>query len=206
MTAALAAAACVSRSDATRSVDPSPSDPPTPATHEAQAAPAASESPASESAAASPEPIEAPTADAPATEPETATAPASDPSTLLVPDANLSVESVEADGQRMQQLACRAERLPLLGALAVVAGVAEQKRALDRCAPKGGAVALTWTFHDGEAEDITVRGTSSEQAGRCVAKAMRKVGAPFSARCGAIVLVGDRAGADRAASALVLEP
>ncbi len=124
--------------------------------------------------------------------------PASPSVPQLVPGANISMESVEADGQRLLGLACRADRLPLLGSLAVVGSIAEQKRAFDRCVPKGGAVALTWTFRKGRARDVSVRSASSKKAGACIAKAMGKVVAPFSAECGAVVLAGDAKGADEA--------
>ncbi|MCA9707708.1 MAG: hypothetical protein KDK70_17795 [Myxococcales bacterium] len=123
-------------------------------------------------------------------------------SLVTVPDANISIHGVEADGQRLDELACQASNLPLFGSLAVVASIAEQKRALDRCAPGGGAVAVTWTFRGGKARDVTVEHASSSRTGACVAKAMQKVVAPFEARCGAVVLLGDPTGADRALAEL----
>ncbi len=145
---------------------------------------------------------EALAAEASAAEPAESAPPSTVPA--LVPDANLSIESVEADGQRLRGLACRADRLPLFGSLAVVASIAEQKRALDRCAPEGAAVALTWESREGKARGIEVRGASPSKAGSCVAKVMRKTVAPFNARCGAVVLVGEPDGADRALETLSL--
>lgn len=144
--------------------------------------------------------------DAPSTTPDQTPPPPSDetpppaaPSPLFsVPGANITIDGVAADGQRLDRLECRASDLPMLGALAVVASIAEAKPALDRCAPKGAAVALTWTFEGGKARDIELAHASSPAVGRCVAKAMRRVVAPFSAQCGATVLVGDDTGADAA--------
>lgn len=143
-----------------------------------------------------PEAIEEP----PAPEPEPHEA--SMASLVAVPGANVTVQEVEADGQRLAELACQADRLPLFGTLAVVASIAEQRKALSRCAPDGGAVALTWTFRGGKTREVEVEHASSARAGSCAAKVMQKVVAPFEARCGAVVLLGDPAGADRSLAEL----
>ncbi len=172
-----------------------PADAPSPAAEAApDSVPAAETASAAESAKAESE-----------TAPPDAAPPSADPEParfVLVPGANVSIESVEADGQRFVDLACQADSLPLLGSLAVVASIAEHKRALDRCAPKGGAVAVTWTFRKGKARDLKVHHASSERVGACVAKTMRKVVAPFGAQCGTVVLVGDTVGADEALAQL----
>lgn len=148
------------------------------------------------------EPVEPSTESTAPAEPSEPTTPQATAALFSVPDANITIDGVSADGQRLDRLECRADDLPVFGSLAVVASIAEAKPALDRCAPKGGAVALTWSFRAGKARDIEVSRASSPAVGRCVAKAMRSVVAPFTARCGATVLVGDDTGADGALAAL----
>ncbi len=121
---------------------------------------------------------------------------------VAIPDANISVGAAETSGLRLQELACRADNRPLFGSMALLASIGEQKRAIDRCAPKGGAVVLAWSFRDGKARDVEVQRASSKRTGECVAKAMRKVQAPFAARCAVVVLAGDAEGADEALAEL----
>lgn len=108
----------------------------------------------------------------------------------LVPDANLRVGSIAADGLELRDVACAVDDgPPMLGALVVVASLAKQHRAIDKCAPKGQAFAATWTFTRGKVKQPVVTGGSAS-ANACVARAIAKAIAPFEARCGAFVLAG----------------
>lgn len=121
----------------------------------------------------------------------------------LVPDANVKVDSIAADGLELRQLACALDSMPLLGTLSIVGSFAKHKPAIDRCAPEGRAFTVTWSFSSGRVEDVVVEGGST-RANACVAKAIGRAVAPFEGRCGAVVLVGDPRAA--AASADAVDP
>ncbi len=113
-----------------------------------------------------------------------------------VPGANLRVGSMEADGLKVQDFQCRVDGGgALFGTLAVVAVLAKRKKALDKCAPKGDAPDVSWAFQGGKTVDVEVRNVDAKVAG-CVAKAMAKVAAPLEGQCAAVILIGDRAGAE----------
>ncbi len=116
--------------------------------------------------------------------------------TQLVADANLRVGDIEADGLALRELACAVDDgPPMLGALVVVASLAKQRKAIDKCAPKGQAFAVTWTFVNGKVRSPVVTGGSAG-ANACVAKALVRAAGAFDARCGALLLAGKRAGAE----------
>ena len=111
----------------------------------------------------------------------------------LVADANLMVESIAADGLELRELACAVDGgMPLFGTLAIVATLAKQKRAIDRCAPKGQAFAVTWTFAGGKVKQPVARG-GTPAANKCIASAVGRAAAPIEGRCGAVILAGDAA-------------
>ncbi|HET6584175.1 MAG TPA: hypothetical protein VFG69_12020 [Nannocystaceae bacterium] len=119
----------------------------------------------------------------------------------LVPNANVNVESLAADGLELRELACAMESMPLFGTIAIAASLAKQKRAIDRCAPKGQAFAVTWTFIGGKVKDVAAVG-GSDAANKCVAKAVARSAAPLEGRCGAVILAGDAAKAATTIEAL----
>ncbi len=114
-----------------------------------------------------------------------------------VPGANVQVGSMAIDGLRVRELECRLDQVGSLGALALAATLAKQKRALDRCAPKGDAATVYWRFDGSATRDVKIEGVD-EGTARCVAKAMKRVKGTVPALCAAIVLIGDEAGADAA--------
>jgi len=138
-------------------------------------------------------PEAAPTSDAPSAE----APPAAPPSLLAVDGANATVSETEADGLHLTELACAVDR-PLLGALAVIGALSKQATAFDRCAPRGDAAILHWAFVDGRPQEITARGASSKKVEACIVAALKKVRSPLDARCGAVMHVGDEAGAREA--------
>lgn len=118
-----------------------------------------------------------------------------------VPGANLKVGSMEADGLKVQDFQCRVDGGgALFGTLAVVGVLAKRKKALDKCAPKGEAPDVSWTFRKGKTIDIVVDNVDPK-VGACVKKAMAKVPAPLEGQCAATILIGKRAGAEAKAAA-----
>jgi len=122
---------------------------------------------------------------------------AAPPSLLAVDGANATVSDTEADGLHLTELACAVDR-PLLGTLAIIGALSKQASAFDRCAPRGDAAILHWSFEGGRPQDITVRGASSKKVDACLVAALNKIRAPFDARCGAVLHVGDEKGAREA--------
>lgn len=140
-----------------------------------------------------------PVASTPAPDPSTQQAPPREP---LVADANVTVESIAADGLELRQLACAVDGgMPMFGTLAIAGTLAKQKKAIDRCAPAGQAFAVTWTFVGGKVKGPVANGGSAK-ANTCIAKAVAKAAAPMDGRCGAIVLAGDVAKAEASIAAL----
>jgi hypothetical protein len=115
----------------------------------------------------------------------------------LVADANLTVGSIAADGLELRELACAVEGgMPLFGTLAIVATLAKQKKAIDRCAPQGQAFTVTWTFAAGKVKQPVARG-GTDKANKCIASAVGRAAAPIEGRCGAVILAGDAANATK---------
>lgn len=171
--------------------------------------PAAVEAPAP--APAAPEPVAPHVASeeivAPTSEPEpppVEAPPAAPPSLLAVDGANVSVSDTEADGLHLTELACAVDR-PLFGTLAVIGALSKQAKAFDRCAPRGDAAVLHWTFASGRTQDVAIRGASSQKVEACITAALKKVQSPMDARCGAVIHVGDEAGAREAHAGLTPE-
>jgi hypothetical protein len=154
--------------------------------------PAATEPAVAEPAASEPAPVEPVAPEAPAVEP-----PVAAPRPLVeLPGATITMGEVSADGLRVAELACVVDSMPMFGALVIVASLAKQDRALDRCAPRGDAAIASWTFAKGRAKDVVVTGGGSPKIDACLTAALRKAAGPFDARCSAVLLVGAEAGAD----------
>lgn len=124
-------------------------------------------------------------------------APVAAASLLAMPDANITTSDVTADGLRIAELACTVEQAPLMGTLVIIGSLAKQDRALDRCASKGDAVIVEWSFAKGRARDVVAHDAASKKVDACIAGVFRKLAGPFDARCSAVLLVGDDAGAEQ---------
>lgn len=180
-------------------------------THDdARASTSVAEAPVAEAPVAEAPITEAPIAEAPITEapiakttdaePPTSApivAAPTEPSSLLrLPGATVQASMISADGLRLGELACQVESMPLFGTLAIVASLAKHDRALDRCAVRGDATIATWTFAGGRTSDVEVSGAASAKVDACVRGVLKKIAAPFDARCSAVFLVGADTGAD----------
>lgn len=141
-----------------------------PATAAGAASPAASASPAESASPASPA----------ATAPAAASGPAG---------ANLRVGSMTVDGLTIEDLACRADGLGLLGSMLVAGGIAKKKAALVACAPKGDSPRVEWTAAKGKVTVASVK-ASSPAVEACVKKALTGTPAPFEGECAATLALG----------------
>lgn len=161
------------------------------ASEPAVAEPAAPEPAAPEPAAVEPVPVAEPVEAPPEVPPAVGPRPLVD-----LPGATITMGEVSADGLRVAELACVVDSMPMFGALVIVASLAKQDRALDRCAPRGDAAIASWSFANGRAKDVVVTGGGSPKIDACLTAALRKAAGPFDARCSAVLLVGAAAGAD----------
>ena len=113
-----------------------------------------------------------------------------------------TAESMSADGLVVRHLKCGLGSGGMFAALGIVGALAGQKKAFDRCARKGGAVDLTWSFAAGKVTSVEVDGAQPPKAGKCAAKALKRAKLPFTGRCKARVLLGAEKGAEQAAAKL----
>lgn len=122
-------------------------------------------------------------------------------SSIALADSTVSVDKLTVDGQEVRQLKCTLKEADFFATMTIAAAVARQKKALDACVPAGGAFRATWKWKGGKATDVKVSAASAEKAKACVVKALGHTTAA-DADCGAVILVGDAAAADKAAAAL----
>ena len=169
----------------------------TPSSLDADAPAAATRDAAVDATHEAPTPDEPEAAPAAAASPAAADAPPAATALVQVEGATLTVGGIEADGLEVAELVCAIERAPLMGTLVLIGSLAKQDAAFDRCAPAGDAVIVHWSFDAGRVRGLAVEGGASKKVDACVAKAMAKVVGPFDVRCGAVLRVGDAAGADR---------
>jgi hypothetical protein len=137
---------------------------------------------------------------APIEEPEAEPAPEPEPE----PEREAAVSEVaepvlEKDGFVARDVQCTLSEATVNGDRYILAGLTDPEvdAALDACAPKGAAIQVEWSYVSGQAADIAVVATSPKQA-NCIAAAMTKVRAGVSAKCSAVLLVGDLAAATKA--------
>jgi hypothetical protein len=119
---------------------------------------------------------------------------------------HVTVGTLAINGQRVRTLACDLDDGSLGGALKVVGTLAQQKAALDACAPGGGAFRVRWRFASGQVTAVDVGAASDKQAATCVASAVKLTQGPGTGQCEAVVLVGKPDRADAAADTLPSAP
>jgi hypothetical protein len=103
--------------------------------------------------------------------------------------ANLRVGSMTVDGLTVEDLACRADGLGVLGSMLVAGGIAKKKAALDACAPKGDKPRVDWTAAKGKVSVTSVK-ASTPVVEACVKKALAGTQAPFEGECAATLVIG----------------
>ncbi|MFO0588060.1 MAG: hypothetical protein U0441_10995 [Polyangiaceae bacterium] len=102
--------------------------------------------------------------------------------------ANLHVGSMSVDGLTVEDLACRAEGLGILGSMLVVGGLSKKKAALDACGK--GKVQVTWVASKGTITTVTAKADNNAKMEACVAKVLKGTQAPFEGECAATVTLG----------------
>ena len=112
--------------------------------------------------------------------------------------ANLSVGSMSVNDMTVNDLECRLDSMGFMAAMQLVASIAAQKKAMDKCAPKGDAPLVKWTFSGGKAKGVEVTGASDAKVQKCVAKAAAKMASDVEGECAAYFLIGAVAGATAA--------
>lgn len=117
-----------------------------------------------------------------------------------VAGANLNIGSMDVNGMTIMDLQCRLSGGGgLFGSMALVATLADKKKAFDKCAPKGAAPSVRWDFEGGKTKVLNVDDPSDKVAA-CVEKIMKQVPATMEAQCRATILVGNKQGAEQAAA------
>ena len=118
-------------------------------------------------------------------EPEPEPEPEQDPEEIKVDQ-----DVVSRDGFEARDLHCVID-VPTRGATGyILAGLTDADAALDACAPKGAAIKVEWSYVNNVAGNASVSASSQKMA-NCVAKAMGEVHAGVSAKCSAVLLLGD---------------
>jgi hypothetical protein len=116
--------------------------------------------------------------------------------------SKLNISSMTANGQEVQKLSCQLADLGLFTGMTLVAAIAEQKQALDACAPNGAAFLITWTWDGKTTTHAQVVDSSNAKAAACVTGVFKKLTSTLSGDCRAIVLVGENGAAKQAARGL----
>ncbi len=117
----------------------------------------------------------------------------------------VQVDALEVDGLAVKTLHCELQSGGLFASAMVVGTLSHHKTDLDACAPAGGAVQATWTWSQGKASGVEVPRGSPESAAACVSKVLTSMDAELSGSCKAVVLLGEREAAEKAAAALAVQ-
>ncbi len=99
-----------------------------------------------------------------------------------------------------REISCLSSQYGESGLRTSLGAIARHRRALNECIKegKGAAVGIRWTFKNGRIREVRGNGKGSKRYVGCVAKALRKKGAPGSGKCSAVLLLGDPELADAA--------
>ncbi|EDM77402.1 hypothetical protein PPSIR1_37844 [Plesiocystis pacifica SIR-1] len=142
-------------------------------------------------AEAAPEPEPEMAEPEPEVEPEPEAAPEPEPEPEV---SEVNLPSLSRDGFEARNLHCELETPTRNAERYITAGLVKRDADLDACAPKGAAVEVQWEYVSGNAASVEVSASSGGVA-NCVSTTMTKVGAGVSARCSAVLLLGDQAAA-----------
>lgn len=102
--------------------------------------------------------------------------------------ANLRVGSMTVDGLQVNDVACRADGLGILGSMLVVGGISKKKAALLACAPAGDSPRVEWTAAGGKMTNVKAK-ASTPAIAACVTKALTGTPAPFQGECAATLVL-----------------
>lgn len=115
----------------------------------------------------------------------------------------LKLSSMTANGQTVKNLRCTLDRSGFLVAVSVVSALAKHKKAFDRCARRGDAFAVSFTWAGRLTGKIRVPLGGNKRSQKCIARALRKLRPVNSGHCSMILLAGKRKAAERAAVRLM---
>jgi TPR repeat protein len=104
--------------------------------------------------------------------------------------ASIGASSMTVNGLTVSDLSCDLSGGGFMGTLTIVSGLAERKKALDKCAPKGDAPTVSWTMSGGKATEIEVEGAKSKKIAKCVKKAMKKMRVAIDGKCSGTIHIG----------------
>jgi hypothetical protein len=125
------------------------------------------------------------------------------------PKLTVNVNSLVVDGLEVRALQCSLAAGGLLAPVLVVGTLAQNKPALDACAPAGAAVDVTWRWEVGATRDVKSSAGPTPTVDACVTTVMSGL-APAQASlvgtCTARVLIGDPVAAKAAADARAAAP
>jgi len=111
-------------------------------------------------------------------------------SEAAAPATSIGASSMTVDGLTVSDLSCDLQGGGFLGTMTIIGGLAERKKALDRCAPGGDTPTVTWTMKGGKTTTVEVEGAASAKVAKCVKKAMKKMRAAIDGRCSGIIHLG----------------
>ena len=118
-------------------------------------------------------------------------------------DSVLRADSITANGLVVRRLTCRLEEGGSLAMLQVMATLALQKSALDRCAPSGGAFHVQWQWTHGATHGVEVFDGIPKPKSTCVAASLKSAIPEQEGTCEAVLLVGKEAAATQAAARVI---
>jgi len=120
-------------------------------------------------------------------------------------ESTLSVEKMEINGMEVRDLSCTLTAGEALGLLGITASLSHSQKELDRCAPQGAAFLVSWTWEE-SSRRVKVEKASVAKKEACVVRALGKVPTQTLGTCKAMLLVGKRERAQKAAEALLKTP
>lgn len=113
----------------------------------------------------------------------------------------VNIGSMTADGQEVRNLSCNLESGGFFAGIAIVGGLAKQKKAFDACAKDGAAFKIEWKWDGTKAKDLKVSGGTDAQ-NTCISKAFSVINGPVKGSCSAVLLAGKKDKAQKAADAI----
>lgn len=120
-------------------------------------------------------------------------------------DMSLNVGKLSSNGLEIRSMSCKLQSGGLLGSMLIVAELAKQKKAFDRCSSSAAAYKTEFTWQKGKPTQAKVLSSSAEKGNACIVAALKKTQAAVVGTCTAVLLTGDTAKAEAAASALAKE-
>jgi len=116
-----------------------------------------------------------------------------------------TVETMAVKGIVARDFTCRSTKYGEAGMRESLGALVRHRRAINECVRDGDGVAvgIRWTVSKGRIGEVRSNGKASKRYLGCIAKALKKKGAPGSGKCSAVFLLGDP---DKADAAYPLKP